>query len=64
MSFYPSKPLSCHELYLVPNLRLGMPSATLRVAGRRAFMNGFPNRVWEPEKSRVGKAKAKPTFSF
>ncbi len=26
-----------------------MPSATRRVAGRRASMNGFPNRVWEQE---------------
>ena len=32
------------------NLRLGMPSATLRVAVCFASLNGFPNRVWEPEK--------------
>jgi hypothetical protein len=36
-------------LILVPKFYLGMPFATRSVAGRRASLNGFPNRVWEPE---------------
>jgi hypothetical protein len=31
-------------------LRLGMPFALLRKAGRGASLNGFPNSVWEPAK--------------
>ncbi|HDN27862.1 MAG TPA: hypothetical protein ENG03_12375 [Thioploca sp.] len=31
---------------------LVMTEATLRVAGRRAFLNEFPNRVWELEKGK------------
>ncbi len=37
------------ELFLVPKFYLGMTSATLCVAGRRASLNEFPNRVWELE---------------
>ncbi len=34
-----------------PTSSLGKHSATLRVAGRRASLNEFPNRVWELERA-------------
>jgi hypothetical protein len=44
------------KTFLVPKFNLGMTSATL-VAGRRASLNEFPNRVWELEKDSCQKEK-------